>query len=378
MPSERAIEIHLISDQESLRVTLENGQSFLISLKFFPRLRKGTPEQLRNCRLIGDGQGIHWPELDEDISVAHLPEMGRPVVQVGLLTGTLIAGAKWRDADAFPAPQAFANDVEEVLAFLQREGHLLKFLKRVQAQNSPRRRDDLLAEVRAAFYLAQNNFRIVEWEPLAETGKTGEFRCTFKESPTIFVEVKRPSWQSELMPSRNSERRRFSEEEKKRRLARIEQGKFVIGQAEGGAVGSHVAAMDVVRRNILPKLSQNCPNLAVIADDFHYSPVGVPNLLQFVEHEFLHPAHDPENPEDRFTYERLGGVLFLDVRAMSGQPVDYLVKYVSNPGAIAACALPLGVSLEFDRLSGEAALRDKASWISSGFLQHIRERDASR
>jgi hypothetical protein len=373
MAAEIAKEIGLIQDAASLRVTLDNERSVLVSLMFFPRLREGTPEQRRNCRLIGSGEGIHWPDLDEDISVPSLLNGGRPVVQIGPLTTKLIAGAKWRYADAFPAPQVYANDVEAVLEFLQSVNRREAFVAKVQKENRPGKRDNLLAEARAAFWLGQNGLQITGWEPEGEGGKTGEFSCTFESSPTIFVEVKQPGWQSELMPSRSSERRRLTEEEKRRRLARKEQGKFILGQAEGGAVGSHAAAMDVVRRNVLPKLTENCPNLAIVVDDFHFSPVGLPNLSTFVEREFSCPAHDPEDAEDRFSYERLGGVLFLNVQAMNGQPVDYLVKYVPNPGVIAACALPPSVNSLFDRLSGEAMIRDKASWIGSGFTQHIKD-----
>jgi uncharacterized protein DUF2442 len=41
-------------------------------LAWFPRLLRATPEQRGNWRLIGGGIGIHWPLIDEDISVASL------------------------------------------------------------------------------------------------------------------------------------------------------------------------------------------------------------------------------------------------------------------------------------------------------------------
>jgi hypothetical protein len=41
-------------------------------LEWFPRLRDATPEQRANWRLIGRGRGIHWADMDEDISVAGL------------------------------------------------------------------------------------------------------------------------------------------------------------------------------------------------------------------------------------------------------------------------------------------------------------------
>lgn len=189
--------------------------------------------------MIGHGQGIHWLELDEDISVPRLLEMGRAVVQVGPLTTKLIAGAKWRDADAFPRPQVFANDIEAVLVFLQGVARFDAFVGKVQQESKPDKRNNLLAEARAAFYLVQNGFRIVEWEPLGEGGKTGEFRCMFRDSPAIFVEIKQPGWQGEWMPLNVAEKRRLSSEDKTRRLHRMSQTKFIPGKIESGAVRSH-------------------------------------------------------------------------------------------------------------------------------------------
>ncbi len=52
------------------RVSLDDGRELSVPLAWFPRLLKATPEQLRHWELVGLGQGIHWPDLDEDISVA--------------------------------------------------------------------------------------------------------------------------------------------------------------------------------------------------------------------------------------------------------------------------------------------------------------------
>ena len=56
----------------SLRLVLADGRELTAPLEWFPRLRDATPEQRRNWRLIGGGQGIHWPDLDEDIAVSTL------------------------------------------------------------------------------------------------------------------------------------------------------------------------------------------------------------------------------------------------------------------------------------------------------------------
>ena len=55
-----------------LRVTLADGRELSAPLEWFPRLRDATAEQRGHWRLIGGGEGIHWPDVDEDISIATL------------------------------------------------------------------------------------------------------------------------------------------------------------------------------------------------------------------------------------------------------------------------------------------------------------------
>jgi len=51
---------------------LEDGRTLSVPLAWYPRLAYGTAEERNNWRLIGKGQGIHWPDLDEDISVENI------------------------------------------------------------------------------------------------------------------------------------------------------------------------------------------------------------------------------------------------------------------------------------------------------------------
>ena len=67
-----ATAVDLAVTDDRLLVTLADGRELAAPLVWFPRLLEATPDQRRNWRLIGRGQGIHWPELDEDISVASL------------------------------------------------------------------------------------------------------------------------------------------------------------------------------------------------------------------------------------------------------------------------------------------------------------------
>lgn len=69
-PDAGAREIQFIPD--ALVVHLEDGRSLTVPLEWFPRLRNATPAARNHWELMGRGLGIHWPELDEDLSVAGL------------------------------------------------------------------------------------------------------------------------------------------------------------------------------------------------------------------------------------------------------------------------------------------------------------------
>ena len=71
----RAEDVNMTND--SLIVDLSDGRTISVPLEWFPRLLHATPEERKNWRLIGKGHGIHWEDIDEDISVEGLVA-GRP------------------------------------------------------------------------------------------------------------------------------------------------------------------------------------------------------------------------------------------------------------------------------------------------------------
>lgn len=58
--------------EDALIVALSDGREISVPLEWFPRLRDAAPRQRKNWRLIAKGIGIHWEDVDEDISVASL------------------------------------------------------------------------------------------------------------------------------------------------------------------------------------------------------------------------------------------------------------------------------------------------------------------
>jgi hypothetical protein len=67
----------VIVADDTLMVDLSDGRTISVPLAWYPRLLHGKTEERNNWLLIGDGEGMHWPDLDEDISVQNLL-LGQP------------------------------------------------------------------------------------------------------------------------------------------------------------------------------------------------------------------------------------------------------------------------------------------------------------
>ncbi|RMD90803.1 MAG: DUF2442 domain-containing protein [Alphaproteobacteria bacterium] len=66
----RALEVRCTDDELIVRLT--DGRKLSAPLAWFPRLSRATAQQRNSFELLGEGEGIHWPEVDEDISIAGL------------------------------------------------------------------------------------------------------------------------------------------------------------------------------------------------------------------------------------------------------------------------------------------------------------------
>lgn len=63
---------HVSLTEDALVVELIDGRTITVPLTWYPRLAHGTHTERAHWRLIGEGEGLHWPDLDEDISVEGL------------------------------------------------------------------------------------------------------------------------------------------------------------------------------------------------------------------------------------------------------------------------------------------------------------------
>lgn len=65
------------SDEDSLTVDFADGRTLSVPLAWYPRLLHATPEQRSHWQIAGGGYGVHWPDIDEDLSAEGLL-MGAP------------------------------------------------------------------------------------------------------------------------------------------------------------------------------------------------------------------------------------------------------------------------------------------------------------
>ncbi len=113
------------------------------------------------------------------------------------------------------------------------------------------------------------------------------------------------------------------------------------------------------------------PNLAIVVDECNVTPVGLPSLAHYVQSELFQPAHDPSDPQDRYTYERLGGVLFLNTVSF-GVDVEYNVEFVANPNVIAPVNYAERV-LHFETLTADTDRREELRYAGSNGFFHACE-----
>jgi len=70
----------IVCSDDELRVSLTDGRTLTVPIAWFPRLAHASSSERAEYELLGDGEGIHWPQVDEDISVAKLLA-GQPSIE---------------------------------------------------------------------------------------------------------------------------------------------------------------------------------------------------------------------------------------------------------------------------------------------------------
>lgn len=213
-------------------------------------------------------------------------------------------GISWPEPDKFPAHQEAADDLERLFDWVERQGEFERMLPRLRAR--ARERDGAIAEIRAAWFLESLGFKVVSWQP-AVASHRGDFEVQWSDTPVIQVEVKQPTWESEL-----------SEEEK--RGPRKKQPRFISGEARWTDTRVEVRR---AAEKAMGQISANRPNLLVIVDRLFQSPV-----------EELEPS-DLATIFTGGSFTGLGGILCLNANWLKadGSGVDYGALFEANPRA---------------------------------------------
>lgn len=143
------------------------------------------------------------------------------------LLHSVVEGARWAGKDGFPG--SIGPDIfEEWLRFIDSKGELGRFSNRLRTCSTTQLRDETFVEIGAAHLLeVRCGLPIIEWEPPGAGVSKGEFLVALPDGRQMFVEVKSPGWESEVI----DQARTFGDPARPPTPARLEQPKFIGGEA---------------------------------------------------------------------------------------------------------------------------------------------------
>lgn len=236
--------------------------------------------------------------------------------------------ARWKGRDQYPSSTELADEHERWLHLAHAKGAFDHYLGRFRG--SPRQRDEALAEMGAAYFLSSRcGLEIVSWEPVGLGGKRGEFVVSFPPARRLFVEVKSPGWEAEIVQSHGAGSQRLKEP------------KYLDGEVRW------IGPWEAVRRAVAKaygKMPEDMPTLLIIWDDL-FVPLG--DLPDAVDIALYCPrargCTSGYLAEDGCfvgrQYDRLGAVGIMDMNIRRGRP-EYRFSLFRNANAVQAVALP--------------------------------------
>lgn len=238
-------------------------------------------------------------------------------VRVGSLTSHVMDGAAWRDTNAYPSSQEWADEAERLFNFAVSQDQFGRFLPNLRGRWT--QFESAQAELRVTFFLHRNGFRIVEWEPLGAGECKGEFTIKGPSSLPVFTEVKSPGWEGELTPEELKAGRQHRPKDlycEVRSAASWERAQFEV-------------------RKAYKKLDPRNRNLLILADDLF---ISLRHGTDLSANYALYSRRTGGCFADS-SYENLGGVGFFWV-IPNTDPVAYEMKMFLNPQTLPSVALP--------------------------------------
>lgn len=249
-------------------------------------------------------------------------------------------GAQWVGTDEFPSCLDWADEHEAWLRFIKDAGALVHYLPRLQGPRE--RRDEAFAEIAPAYFFATEcGLSVFEWEPLGANSKRGEFLIGFDPREPVFVEVKSPGWEDEIVQAEG------------RRSPRLQQLKYV--HADARSTGPWASVRHAVKK-AYPKMPDSMPTMLVINDDLMVSLADWgPDMLDIAlycpkatGHQAGYLAENGPFVDNRF--ERLGAVGVFQVDLTSS--VRYRFALFQNPHALPGVTVPPGIAEGYPRFNG--------------------------
>jgi hypothetical protein len=250
----------------------------------------------------------------------------------------LVQGAQWVGTDEFPSCVEWADAHETWLRFVKDTGGFAHYLPRLQGPKETR--DETFAEIAVAYFLVTRcGMPLLEWEPLGANGKRGEF--LLGRQP-VFVEVKSPGWEDEIVQAEG------------RDTERLKQPKYI--HAEARATAPWASIRHAVRK-AYPKMPDTMPTLLVINDDLGVSLLDWGAIVTEIG------LYTPRNPGHTTGYLAEDGP-FVDARCarlgavgvfrvdMVGDGIRHRFAIFENPHALPAVAVPPDVAPGCPRFNG--------------------------
>lgn len=250
--------------------------------------------------------------------------------------------ARWINEGAYPAHLECADEHERWLKFVDSKCELARFLPRLRDRAN--QRDETLAEIGVGYFLAtQCGLPILEWEPSGANGKIGEYLTVCHDGREMFVEVKAPGWEEEVVwiEGYNSDR--------------LAQPKFIDGEARSTAPWRSVRQS--VKR-AYPKMPADKPTLLVICDDVFIGlndmPLNNEIALYCARGSGVHRGDGDYLAENGCfvdsTFECLGSVAVLTVDfPLHCSPARYRFRCYDNPKCLPTVAVPPGIFGQYHR-----------------------------
>lgn len=238
----------------------------------------------------------------------------------------------WTAEELRSGSPLIANAHERWLRFVEERGQRVRFMPRLQARYQAQR-DEALAEIAVAYFLEKRcSLPIGEWEPPVAIGdSTGEFTVALPSGGRMFVEVKAPGWESEVMTS-------LGGEDKTKAIERVRQPKYAPHPEVWRTPPWRIVRETIERA--YRQIPSGIPTLLVISDDL-FLPLNLwPHEL--VEAGMFDPR-DGAFVGSRF--ERLGALGVLNVDYLREDP--FLFRIYDNPNCAPEAAVPGSLFSEY-------------------------------